>query len=382
MRLAHRVQTVEASQTIRLDTQAKTLLAQGQPVINLTAGELDFSVPAVVTQAVEQALHQPTHRYSGVAGTIDARQQIVEYLHERHTLTYQADQVIVTNGAKHALFCCFQTLVNPGDEVLVLVPGWVSYSEQIKLAGGVPIFVETAENFQPDLTLLEQALTSRTVGLVLNYPNNPTGAVYSPVTLQALAQFATQHKLWVLSDEIYEQLLYDQTEFRSFAHFFPEAILINGLSKSAAVTGWRVGYAVGPRTFIQALTTFQSHCTGNVSHVMQAAIGQGLLLPTDIRADWLKTLHERRQLIINWVKTQPRLKLIPPSGAFYCFFDIRALSSDSVQFCEQLLNQAHVALVPGKYFGRDGFVRLSFANSTALLREALQRLDHFISTMV
>lgn len=382
MRLADRVQAITPSPTIVLDTQAKAWLAQGKPVINLTAGELDFAVPEIVQQAVQRAAAEPTNRYSAVAGLATTRQAIVQYLWQQHQLQYQPEQIVVTTGAKQALFYCFQTLVNPGDEVLVLHPAWVSYSEQIKLAGGVPVVVETAVDFQPDRQQLEPAITDRTVGLVLNYPNNPTGAVYPPATVQALAAFAKQHQLWVISDEIYEQLVYDDTVFQSFGRVYPEAIIVNGISKAAAVTGWRLGYVAGPHAIIEAITTLQSHGSGNVSNVMQAAFAPGLLLPVDIRQQWLQTLHERRALIMAWVKQHPAVQLVPPAGAFYCFVDLRQLTHDSVAFCQELLAQAYVALVPGKYFGREGFVRLSFANRTALIQEALERLDRFISPMI
>jgi aspartate aminotransferase len=362
---------VQGSQTIALDTKAKALLAAGHEVINLSVGELDFSAPTTVQQAVAAAATGATNHYSPVAGLAASKAAVVVYEREYHGIEYQSEQILITNGAKQALYTIFLALVDPGDEVLVLQPAWVSYVTQIQLAGGKPIAVETSETFLPDLVKLEQAITPQTKGLVLNYPNNPTGVVYDQATLQQLAKFAQRHNLWVVSDEIYEHIVYDQTHFYSFAQLYPNTIVVNGISKAAAVTGWRVGYAAGPAAIIKAMTALQSHITGNVSNVMQAALLPALAL--GLPTDWLSQLHHRRQLVLDWVATQPRLVAVPPQGAFYCFIDIRQLHLSSEQLCEHLLQKHYVALVPGIYFGRDGFVRLSFAHADSAISVALQR---------
>ncbi len=368
---------VTASQTIALDTKAKAMLAAGHDVINLTVGELDFPAPEAVQQAVlAQVTTEGMNRYSPVAGLPAAKQTVVDYELRQHGVRYTSDQVMISNGAKQALFVVFQTLVEPGDEVLVIQPGWVSYVEQIKLAGGVPVSVDSNEQFQPTIAALQQAITPRTKGLILNYPNNPTGAVYEAALLQQIAALATQHQWWVVSDEIYEHILYTQQPFHSFAEYYTNTIVVNGLSKAAAVTGWRVGYAVGPQPMIAAMTAIQSHLTGNVSNVMQAALAPGLTagLPTE----WLQALQQRRQLIIDWIAQEPKLSLIVPAGAFYCFINIQATGLDSVAFCERLLEQQNVAVVPGIFFGREGFVRLSFASALPKLQAALERISKFV----
>jgi len=362
---------VQGSQTIALDTQAKALLAAGHEVINLSVGELDFSTPTTVQQSVAAAAIGATNRYSPVAGLVSSKAAVVAYEREHHGVEYQPEQVLITNGAKQALYTIFLALVDPGDEVLVLQPAWVSYVTQIQLAGGTPIAVETSDIFLPDLKKLEETVTSQTKGLVLNYPNNPTGVVYDQATLQQLAEFAQRHHLWVVSDEMYEHIVYDQIRFYSFAQLYPHTIVVNGISKATAVTGWRVGYAAGPVAIIKAMTALQSHITGNVSNVMQAALPPALAL--GLSTDWLSQLHRRRQLVLDWVDTQSRLALVPPQGAFYCFIDIRQLHLSSEQLCEHLLQKHYVALVPGSYFGRDGFVRLSFAHADAAISAALQR---------
>lgn len=370
---------VTASQTIALDTQAKALLAAGHDVINLSVGELDFSAPTVVQQAVQQAIISDSNHYSPVAGLPASKQAICTYEQQQHGVHYTPEQVLITNGAKQALYMAFLALVQPGDEVLVLQPAWVSYIEQIKLAGGVPVSVETTDQFTPDLAAIARASTDRTVGLVLNYPNNPTGVVYAADVLQNIAQLAQEKKLWVISDEIYEHIIYSDASFTSFASLYPNTLVVNGISKAAAVTGWRVGYAAGPIAMIQVMTALQSHLTGNVSNVMQAALAPAL--QHGLATDWLQQLQLCRQLVIDWVQHHPKLQLIPPQGAFYCFLDIRAFKMDSITFCQRLLTDHHVALVPGTYFGRDGFVRLSFANSPDRIRVALERMDQFCAIL-
>lgn len=361
------------SQTIALDTQAKALLAAGHAVANLSVGELDFSAPVALQQAVALAAQGATNRYSPVAGLPAAKQAIVDYERQQHKVTYTLDQILISNGAKQALAVAFQALVGMGDEVIILQPAWVSYIEQIKLAGGVPVSVETTEQFLPDLTAIAQAITPRTKGLVINYPNNPTGAVYDQALLQRLAELAAQHGWWVISDEIYEHIIYDGATFSSFATVYPNTVVVNGISKAAAVTGWRVGYAAGPTDIITAMTAWQSHLTGNVSNVMQAAVEPGLRL--GFPAAWLDELQQRRQLVVH------ALGVPAPAGAFYVFVDIRRFGLDSVTFCQRLLHEQYLAVVPGIYFGREGFVRVSFATSTEKLQVALERWQAFCAIL-
>ncbi len=367
---------VTASQTIALDTEAKALLASGQDVINLSVGELDFAAPEPVRSAVAASVQNNSNHYSPVAGLQLAKQAVCSYEQRQHQVTYSPEQILITNGAKQALYTAFLALVQPGDEVLVLQPAWVSYLEQIKLAGGVPVSVETTEQFLPNLAAIEAATTNRTVGLVLNYPNNPTGAVYGAEILQQLARWAERHQVWVISDEIYEHIIYSDDHFTSFVHYYQKTIVVNGISKAAAVTGWRVGYAAGPLEIIKAMTALQSHLTGNVSNVMQAALPPALEL--GLPKEWLSQLRLRRQLVLDWVAAQTRIQAVAPQGAFYIFLDIRNLSMDSVTFCKRLLQEQYVALVPGIYFGGEGYVRLSFANEIGKIQQALERLTKFV----
>ncbi|MBI2415161.1 MAG: pyridoxal phosphate-dependent aminotransferase [Candidatus Kerfeldbacteria bacterium] len=364
---------VTTSPTIRLDSQVKALQAAGHTIINLTVGELDFETPKPVLTAVAQALQANHNKYTTPQGLPSLRQAITQYLFKQHGLSYTPDQVIVTNGAKQALYSAFQVLLHPGDEVLVPMPAWVSYGEQIHLAGGQVVPIQ--------LDAIAQSITERTTVLVLNYPNNPTGAVYSPSQLAILAKLAEQHHLWVVSDEIYERIIYPGTTFQSFGQLYPSrTIIVNGVSKSGAMTGWRVGYAAGPDEIITAMTALQSHLCGNVNNIAQIAAQAALQLDDSIWQTFMQQLLERRTTIMNWMKQQPQLQCIPPQGAFYCWLNIQGVTADSEEFCERLLHRWQVALVPGKYFGQDGYVRLSFAHSLTDITLALQRISQCVDS--
>lgn len=380
--ISQRVGSISPSQTIQIDTQAKALLAAGKSVINLSVGELDFETPDNVLTAAHQAVNAKLNHYTPTQGLPETRQAICSYLLDQHQLNYEIDNIIVTNGGKQAIFVAIQVLVNPGDEVLVPIPAWVSYSEQIRFAGGMPVNVKTTDLFELDFEALEKACTSHTKGIIINYPNNPTGAVYTEQDLQTLADFCAEHDLWVISDEIYECLVYPgSVSFRSFAQYATDrTVVINGVSKSGAMTGWRCGYAAGPAHIIKAMNALQSHLTGNVANVVQLTAQEALQTSRQNAQYFLTQLEPRRQLVMHWVGTQPNLRLVPPAGAFYCFIDIRLIANDSEEFCERLLHDHYVALVPGKFFSQEGFVRLSFANSFNRVETALQRLADYIAT--
>lgn len=383
IKLAGRVAELESSQTIRLDAQAKELLAAGKPVINLTAGELDWEPPEVILQAAERAIRAGENHYSAPQGLLAARAAARDYFKMQRGLEYDIDQIIITNGAKQALYSAITTLVNPGDEVLVMLPAWVSYIEQLRLAGGIPVGVETDEQFSVSRSGLEAALTPQTTGMIVNSPNNPTGAVYAKDQLEMMADFAATHGLWVISDEIYDRLVYDEMECHSVAEFYPAGtVVVNGVSKSGAMTGWRVGCAAGPTEIIVGMQKLQSHLAGNVCNIAQLAAGAAFsLTPSDLQP-MLDELARRRKAVVDWAGVNSRVSLVSPRGAFYCFLNISRVSGDSERFCERLLAEQNVALVPGKYFGRDGFVRLSFANSYDRIVEALGRIDNYINVHV
>lgn len=381
IKLSRRLMALQPSATIKLDYQAKTLIAEGKDIINLTAGELDFAPLLEVIDAAQQAI-AVNHHYSPVAGLPELRDAVVKYLAQRHQLHYTTNQIVITNGVKQALYSCLQALVQDNDEVIVLVPAWVSYTEQIQLAGGKAVSVETTSDFQIDFTRLTQAVTPKTVGLIINYPNNPTGAIYPEVDLQKIAALAKQYNLWVISDEVYEQLVYtEQATYRSFAHFLPEqTIIVNGVSKSGALTGWRLGFVAAPVELATALAGLQSHLCGNVANVVQYTAVKAFQLAEQASTQFRSSLMVRRQLVLDWVQSQSKLALVPPQGAFYCFINITQVTEDAVEFCERLLNRFGVALVPGNCFGRSGYVRLSFAQDNVLLQQALVRIQQCLES--
>lgn len=380
IKLSARANVVTPSQTIQLDSRAKALQATGVPIINLTAGELDFETPNVVIEYARNSLTQQHNHYSPPQGIPEVREEISAYLTQRYQLSYTPEQIIVSNGAKQALFIGIQALVSPGDEVLIIEPGWVSYREQIQLCGGVPVPVAATTDFQLDLQAIQAVISSRTVGIIINYPNNPTGAVYTAQQLESLVSIVQNHDIWVISDEMYAELLYDTTSFVSFGNLAPEhTIVINGVSKVGAMTGWRVGWACGPRAVIQAMTALQSHVSGNVNNLAQLAAAEALRQIDTYLPQWLETLHRRRSSITTWVQST-QLGLHIPAGAFYCFIDISSCTQDSVEFCERLLENYHVALVPGIYFGREAHVRLSFAKSSESLEQACTALQKCIAS--
>lgn len=380
IKLSPRISSITPSQTIRIDTQAKALIAAGKPVINLSVGELDFETPDAVLTAAHAAVDSKYNHYTPTQGLPSTRQAVQTYLQKKHGLSYDIEDIIITNGAKQAIFNSVQALVGKDDEVLIPAPYWVSYTEQIRFAGGVPVAVDTTDTFQLNMTALKNALTPKTKGIIINYPNNPTGAVYPEADLQTLAEFCIQHDLWIISDEIYECLVYaDATPFVSFAKFAPDrTVIVNGVSKSGAMTGWRLGYAAGPRNIINAINAFQSHVTGNVANIVQLTAEEALAVSNSSKDTFLTELEKRRQLVINWSLQQTEIQLVPPDGAFYAFFDITAITNDSEEFCDRLLNTHYVALIPGKFFGKEGYVRLSFANSLHNVETALQRMTECI----
>lgn len=381
-KISQRVSAITPSQTIQIDTKAKALIAEGKPVINLSVGELDFEPPAEVLATAHHSVDALLNHYTPTQGLQSTREAIKAYLYSHHSLTYDIEDILVTNGAKQAIFTAVQALVGKDDEVLVPTPYWVSYVEQIRFAGGVPVTVATTETFQLDLEALKKALTPKTKGIIINYPNNPTGAVYPEADLALLADFCNQHDLWVISDEIYESLLYSgTTPFISFAQLAPErTIVINGVSKSGAMTGWRLGYAAGPRSVIKAMNALHSHVTGNVANIVQLTAEAAIAISSESKKIFLAELEKRRQAVVEWSIQQPSIRLIPPDGAFYCFLDITDCTSDSEEFCERLLTTQYVALVPGKFFGREGYARLSFANSLPNVQTALQRITDCVAS--
>jgi len=390
--LADRLSRIKPSATIAVTDKARALKAAGRDVIGLGAGEPDFDTPTRIKEAAVAAMRRGQTKYTEVGGIPELRAAVCAKLKRDNGLAYEPSEILVSVGAKHTLFNLVVALINPGDEVLVPAPYWVSYPEQVRMVGGVPVDVETSEasGFDLDPDRLRAAVTPRTKLIVLNSPNNPTGAVFSPAALQAVARLAIERKLWIVSDECYEALTFEGRHV-SVASLSPEVkartIVVNTCSKAYAMTGWRIGYAAGDRTLIKGMTDVQSQVTSNPSSVAQWAAVEALTGPQDEVAKMAGEFDRRRRLIVAGLNALPGVRCVMPKGAFYAFANVSGLFGrtwprpdgavtlkSSVDVTGFLLEEARVAVVPGKDFGSDAHVRLSYATSDALISEGLARM--------
>jgi aspartate aminotransferase len=397
--LADRLKSLAPSSTLAVQAKARELRARGVDVISFGAGEPDFDTPERIKAAAVEAMRRGQTKYTEVGGIPELRAAVCAKLKRDNGLAYEPADVLVSVGAKHTLFNVVMALINPGDEVLVPSPFWVSYPEQARLLGGVPVEVPTAEatGFDLDPARLAAAVTPRTTLVVLNSPNNPTGAVFSPAALDAVARLAVDRGLWVVSDECYEALTFEGRHV-SIASFGREVkartIVVNTCSKAYAMTGWRIGYAAGPRELIRAMTDAQSQVTSNPSSIAQWAAVEALTGPQDEVAKMAGEFDRRRRLIIAGLNALPGVRCVMPKGAFYAFPNVSGLFGrtwrrpegalmlkSSVDVTAFLLEEARVAVVPGKDFGSDAHVRLSYATSDALISDGLARMSAALATL-
>jgi aspartate aminotransferase len=393
--LSQRVQAVSPSQTLAISAKAKAMRAQGIDVVSFGSGEPDFDTPEPIKQAAIDALHAGFTKYPlPVAGIQELREAVCTKLLRDNALTYSPEQVSVGIGGKNSLYALMQVLVDPGTEVLIPSPYWVSYTEMAKLAEGVPVVVPAREDNDFKLTPeeLDAAITERTRLVVLNSPSNPTGSVYTPGELAALAEVIVKHGVPVVSDEIYDQLVYDGVEQRSIASFGPDiqalTIVCNGLSKSYAMTGWRLGYLAGPEDIIKAVNKLQSHATSGPTSFVQKAAAVALTGPQDAVAAMREQFDVRRKVIVEGLNQLPGITCRMPKGSFYAFPNISAWLGKEIggvpihkglDFVDVCLSQAHVALVPGGAFGADQNVRLSYAVSMEQIKTGLDRLAKLLA---
>lgn len=389
MSLANRVLKLSPSSTLAITAKAKALRAEGHDVIGLGAGEPDFNTPEHILEAAWKAMQEGHTKYTPSAGILSLRQAIQRKLREDNQLTYELDQIVVCCGAKHALYNIFQVLINKGDEVIIPTPYWVSYPEQVKLAEGVPVFVEGREENQFKITpeQLEAAITPRTKAVIINSPSNPTGVVYSRSELAALAEICLKHKLFIISDEIYEKLIYGETEHVSIAslsqELYEQTFVVNGVSKPYSMTGWRIGYVVGPQPYMKAIADLSSHSTSNPTSIAQYAALAALEGPQEPLEEMKKAFKERRDRVYALLVQLPGVSCVMPQGAFYLFPNVSQVLKESAyqsvdQWAEALLEQEKVALVPGSGFGAPDNVRISYATSLSALEEAIARIKRFI----
>ncbi len=387
MKLAARIGTVAPSLTLAIAAKAKAMRADGLDVCSFSAGEPDFDTPDHIKTAACQALTDGKTKYGPVAGEPALKEAIAHKLLTDNQLPYPSSQILVTNGGKQSIYNLFQVLIDPGDEVIIPAPYWLSYPDMVRLADGVPVILPTdlANHFKITPDQLRAAITPKTKLVVLNSPSNPTGMVYSPDEIRAIAQVIVEHDLLVLSDEIYEKILYDGAEHLSIGAVSPETfdrtILSNGFAKAYSMTGWRIGYLAGPPAIIQAASTLQSQSTSNVCTFAQYGAIAALQGPQDCIETMVTAFASRRRLILDGLNSIPGLHCPSPDGAFYVLVNISKTGLTSLNFCSQLLDRHHLAAVPGVAFGADDYIRLSYATSSATIEKGLERLSTFVSQL-
>ncbi|MBI5635763.1 pyridoxal phosphate-dependent aminotransferase [Candidatus Micrarchaeota archaeon] len=375
--LSARMDDLKPSATLALNARVRKLRADGRKIIDLGIGEPDFDTPAAVKEAGKRAIDENKSHYTPSAGTLELRKAICAKFSRENNLDYAIDAVMASNGAKQVLYNLFMATLSAGDEVIVLLPYWFTYADQIKLAGGKPVFVQSKEDFQPDLNKIRAAVTGRTRMIVLNSPSNPCGVVYSREALIEIGELAVEKNFLIASDEVYEKIVYPPAVHHSIAaldkRFFDRTITINALSKSHAMTGWRLGYVGGPREVIKAMDDIQGQTTSNPSSITQGAAVEALANEQPEIPLMVKEFAQRRELVCAALEKMG-VKVVKPSGAFYVFADFSPFFngvSDSVGFCEFLLEKAGVALVPGNPFGMPNYARVSFASSRQNLAQAM-----------
>ncbi|HTY73367.1 MAG TPA: pyridoxal phosphate-dependent aminotransferase [Actinomycetes bacterium] len=390
-RVSHRIGSISESATLAVDAKAKALQAAGRPVVVFGAGEPDFPTPDYIVEAAIEACRVPrNHHYTPAGGTPELKAAIAQKTLRDSGFQVEPSQVLVTNGGKHALYNTFATLLDPGDEVLLPAPYWTTYPESIRLAGGVPVDVLTDETtgYRASIEMLEAHTTDRTKMLVFVSPSNPTGAVYTPEQVREIGEWAATRGLWVVTDEIYEHLVYGDAHFASMPTLVPEiadrCVVVNGVAKTYAMTGWRVGWMIGPNDVIKAATNLQSHATSNVANVAQAAALAAVSGDLSAVAE-MRTAFDRRRLQMTAMLNEIEGVTCPtPEGAFYCYPSVKSLlgldirghrPTTSAELCEVMLEEAEVAVVPGEAFGTPGYVRLSYALSDEDLVEGVSRLQ-------
>lgn len=390
-RISTRIASIAESATLKVDAKAKSLQAQGRPVISFAAGEPDFATPAHIVEAALAAVKDPkNYRYTPAAGLPELREAVADKTKRDSGWAVDPSQVIITNGGKQAVYQAFATLLDPGDEVLVPTPYWTTYPEAIKLAGGVQVdvFAGADQNYLVTVEQLEAARSPRTKVLLFVSPSNPTGSVYSPEQTKAIGEWADAHGLWVVSDEIYQNLTYDGVTAVSIVEAVPtltdRTILVNGVAKTYAMTGWRLGWMVGPSDAIKAAGNLQSHLSSNVSNISQRAALAALTGPQECVTEMRDAFDRRRRLIVDELNKIPGFVTPTPQGAFYVYPDVTALlgktwggvtPTSSLELADLILDQAEVAAVPGEAFGPSGYLRFSYALGDEPLREGMQRLQ-------
>lgn len=396
MELSRKAQAIEPSLTLAITAKAKEMKEKGIDVISFSAGEPDFNTPKNIINAAIKAMEDGNTKYTSVNGILQLREAICKKFKDDNGLEYNPSQIVVSTGAKQSLANTFLAILNPGDEVIVSTPYWVSYPELIKLADGKPVFVEGDEksNYKFTKENLEKAVTAKTKAIVLNTPNNPTGTIYNKEELEVIADFAKKYNIIIISDEMYEKLIYDNENHISIASLSKDAyertIVINGLSKSYAMTGWRIGYCAASEKIAKLMISIQSHVTSNVCSITQYAALEALNGPQDEITKMINEFEKRRNYMINRIESIDNLSIVKPKGAFYIMINIEnclgkkingKILNDSMEFCASLLENEKLAVIPGKAFGLNNYIRVSYATSMEAIKEGLNRIESFIKKL-
>jgi aspartate/methionine/tyrosine aminotransferase len=394
-RTSSRLAAIAESATLAVDAKAKALKAAGENVIGFGAGEPDFPTPEHIVEAAVKACRDPKmHRYTPAAGLPELREAIAIKTLRDSGFQTTANQVLVTNGGKHAVFTAFAALCDPGDEVIVPAPYWTTYPEAVTLAGGVPVVVDTTEEtgFRVTVEQLEKALTKRTKVLLFVSPDNPSGSVYPPEEVKAIGEWAVSRGIWVITDEIYEHLTYGQHKFTSMPTLVPElanqCLIVNGVAKTYAMTGWRVGWMIGPSDVMKASINFQSHATSNVNNVAQAAALAAVAGDLSAVSMMREAFERRGRTMHRLLNDIPGITCLEPEGAFYCYPNVAGLlgktfngktANNSMELADIILSEVKVAIVPGEAFGTSGYARFSFALGDADLEEGIRRIADLVA---
>ncbi|MDB1939598.1 MULTISPECIES: pyridoxal phosphate-dependent aminotransferase [Clostridium] len=397
MDLSNKAMKINPSITLEITAKAKELKESGVDVVSFGAGEPDFNTPENIIEAAIKAMKDGKTKYTPTSGILDLRKSICDKFKKDNELNYDTDQIVVSTGAKQSLANTFLAILNEGDEVIIPTPYWVSYPELVKLAGGLPVFINTNKenDYKYSVKELRNLITSKTKAILVNSPNNPTGSIYTREELTEIAELAKEYDLIIISDEIYEKLIYDNEKHISIASIskdsYERTIVINGLSKAYAMTGWRIGYSASSKEIAKLMSSVQSHVTSNINSISQYAAIEALNGPQDSIKIMIKEFEKRRNYMIDRINKIHGLSIIRPKGAFYIMVCIEnyfgkkingEIINSSLDFSKSLLNEENVAVIPGIAFGLDNYIRLSYATSMEIIEEGLNRLEKYLRKLV
>lgn len=387
MQLSSRVQQVKPSLTLAITAKAKQMRKDGLDVISLSAGEPDFDTPDFIKNAAIKALKDGCTKYTPASGVEQLKELIIQKFQKDNNISYEMSDIVVSNGAKHSIYNIFQVLLNEGDEVIIPAPYWLSYPEIIRLSGGTPVILETKQEdrFKVKPADLKSKITDKTKAIIVNSPSNPTGVIYSEDELREIAQIAVENNIFIISDEIYEKLIYGDKKHVSIASFGEAekklTFTVNGLSKAYSMTGWRLGYLAGPKEITSKITSLQSHSTSNPNSFAQYGAIEALANGEEENKKMRKIFEARKALMLEHLSHLPKVSTVEPDGAFYAFVNISETGLTSSEFSDQLLEKEKVAVVPGAVFGSDAHIRLSFATSDENIIKGVARIKSFINSL-